>query len=117
MIIYYDILDLTGGKKMNKELILVNGELTTLRDLFEKYELGGTKNDKFRSGLRERLRTEVGEWVQYINGKRLVIERYDGTELEREIVELIAKLDSTRSYDPVGEERLEELMRRYLRER
>lgn len=102
---------------MNKELILVNGELTTLRDLFEKYELGGSKNAKLRSGLRERLRSEKGEFVQYINGKRLFIERYDGTELEREIVELIAKLDSTKVCDPVGEERLDELMRRYLRER
>ena len=117
MIIYYDILDLTGGKKMNTELILVNGEVTTLGDLFEKYELGGRKNDKLRRGLRERLRTEKGEFVQYINEKRLIIEVYEGTELKREIVELIAKLDSTKGYDPVGEERLDELMRRYLRER
>lgn len=117
MIIYYDILDLTGGKKMDKELILVNGELTTLRELFEKYELGGTKNECVRKTLRERLRTEVGEFIHYINGKRLVIEVYEGTEVEREIVELIAKLDSTKGYDLEGEERLEELMRMYLRER
>lgn len=101
---------------MNTELILVNGELTTLSELFDKYELGGRKNGKLRSELRERLRSEKGEFVQHINGKRLIIEVYESTELEREIVELIAKLDSTTGYDSEGEERLEELMRRYLRE-
>lgn len=102
---------------MNTELILVNGELTTLSDLFDKYELGGNENYRLRRLFRERVNKSTGEEVYYLGNDRLVIERYDGTELEREIVELIAKLDSTRGYDPVGEERLEELMRRYLRER
>lgn len=102
---------------MNTELILVNGELTTLRELFDKYDVWGKEHNRLRKLFRERVNKSTGEEVYYLGNDRLVIERYDSTELEREIVELIAKLDSTRGYDPVGEERLEELMRRYLRER
>ena len=95
-------------------MIIVNGELWREQEFLDFYKSHSESRYDWRSKLN--LYREVGLPQNIrIDGKDYWLEKYDATELELKIDELIRELDSYPAYHEQGERELERLMRIYAK--
>lgn len=95
-------------------MIIVNGELWREQEFLDFYKKHSTSRYDWNKKLKLYREVDLPKNIR-INGKDYWLQKYDATELELMIDELIRELDSYPAYHEQGERELERLMRIYAK--